>query len=765
MYKAIFYQDLKSFEVAKKATSVLESVEPFFCVVTLDTAPTPGTASRVKNTLFFSDLDHIPTNRAIITLQATGGTTNEAARAWLSANKVTVVRDLFNFGMMIVEMPKGSFLSFSDKLNGQSWHGTLEQDLLLKAEPCYAFTYGEHWHLGNVEAQEAWNLMAPYAERFVSGCDDRPVQTATNSGTRDDISNGCCNQPEIALLDVGVQTLHPDLRNTFGTCGCIGGPDPVFTNPGTRGITIATDSCTNNWNIVNNNANVEPQFTYENHGTAMAGIISGNSLNNNYIMSTGGSYIKTQVLRIGYVANAVDFFYTTPSWALEGLYRAISNPSCAAIVIPWRVTNPTSVSSLNAVLASAFDYANNQARSCTGIPIFAAAGNSNSTDLSYPAEDGNVLAIAASNSDNERAYFSNKGAGIFAAAPGIGIRTTDRTGPVGYSTALADPTLTAVADINFTNYATTLYNGTSPACGIAGAIAGCLRAVNPALTSAQIQTILQDTALAVDPGEDIGAGILRMPDAVQAAIDLIDPVEDLTVTVGINSITPNPAVVCGGLAVVETEVTGSGATWGQVTAVTLEYYASADNIFTPVTDFLLESHTFPVNNVTDTYTYPLTIPNVSQLLSTTKMFVRAILHTNCGQIISDGATEFVSPSLSFTITTANCPGTDLSVQILNVSYPNPTLRLFQYRYTNTGTVPITAANITRGWVGGASSTISLGAVSPSLPLNPGESRIFTQTYNTPAPQWPGIFYTQINTVNGGTDFNATNNYATLTVNQ
>jgi hypothetical protein len=767
MYKAIFYQDQKSFDVAKKATSVLESVEPFFCVVTADTAPTPGTASRVKNTLSFSDLDHIPTNRAIITLQAIGGTTNEAAVAWLSANKVTVVRDLFNFGVMIVEIPKGSFLSFTQKVQAEGWFGTMEEDLLLKAEPSYAFTYGQHWHLGNIEAQEAWNLMDPYASN-VNLCTGDPSPTVVNSGTRDiDIAGGdCCTAPEIALLDVGVQTLHPDLRNRFGTCGCPGGngEDPVFTNPGTRASTRAyNEQCTNNWNIVNNNNSVEPQFTYENHGTAMAGVIAGNNLNNNYTLSVSNNYVKIQALRIGYTVNATGFFYTTPSWVLEALYRAAANPSCAAIVIPWAVANPTSVSSLTAVLAPAFDYINNQARSCTGIPIFAAAGNSNSTDIPYPAADGNVLAIAGSNSANERASWSNKGAGIFAAAPGSGIRTTDRTGPVGYSTALADPTLAAVADINFTNYATTLFGGTSAACGIMGSIAGCLRAVNPDLTSAQIQTILQDTATAVDPGEDIGAGIVNMQAAVQEAIDLISPTEDLTVAVGITGITPNPATLCGGLAVVTTEVIGSGATWNQVTAVTLEYFASVDNFLTS-TDFLLESHTFPVNNVTDTYTYPLTIPNVPTLTATTKLIVRATLHTNCGQIISNGATEFISSATGFTITYANCPGTDLSVEVLSVSYPNPTLRLFQYRYTNTGTVPITAANITRGWVGGASSTISLGAVSTSLPLNPGQSRIFTQTYNTPAPQWPGIFYTQINTVNGGTDFNPANNYSTLLVN-
>lgn len=762
MYKAIFYQDLTSFNSAKKASSVLESVEPFFCVVTADTAPTPGTASRVKNTLYFDDLDFIPTNRAIITLQATGGTTNEAATAWLTSNKVTIVRDLFNFGMMIVEMPKGSFLSFSDKLQGQSWFGTMEPDLLLKAEPCYAFTYGEHWHLGNVEAQEAWNLMDPYASN-VNNCNDRPPANAVNSATRDIVIEGgdCCSMPEIALLDIGVQTNHPDLFGRFGTCGCSSDPDPVFTNPGTRTV---SGFCTNNWNIVNNNSDVNPQFTYENHGTAMAGIISANSLNNSYVMSVSNNYVRTQVLRIGYTANALDWFYTTPSWAIEGLYRAMANSSCAAIVIPWTVTNPSSVSSLTAVLAPAFEYITTQARDCTGIPIFAAAGNSNTDELPYPAVDPSVWAIAASNSSNTKAYFSNYG-DVFAAAPGLQIRTTDRTGAVGYSVALSDPSLPANADINVTNQGTTLYNGTSAACGIAGAITGCLRAVNPSLTVSQIQTIFEDTSLSV---VGLGAGILRMQDAVQAAIDLIPLSEDLTVTVGINSISPNPAVVCGGLAVVETEVTGSGATWGQVTAVTLEYYASADNIFTPVTDFLLGSHTFPINNVTDTYTYPLTIPNVSQLLATTKMFVRATFHTNCGQIISDGAQEFISSAQAFTITYANCPGTDLAVEILNVSYPNPTLRLFQYRYTNTGTVPITAANLTRGWVGGASTTYNIswnGTTSQTSPLQPGQSRIISLSYNTPAPQWPGIFYTQINTVNGGTDFNATNNYATFTVNQ
>jgi hypothetical protein len=763
MYKAVFYQDLTSFNTAKTTSTVLESFEPLLMVIVDDASPNPGRATKIKNTILFSSYDEKPTNKAVVTLSAIGGTTAEAATAWMVANKVTVLRDLFNFGKMIVEIPKGlTYASLGAKMDGLSWYSGIEEDLLLQAEPCYAFTYGQHWHLGNVEAQEAWNLMSPYADNNATCFGDPDPVFAPPTGSRTIGINDCCYLPEVVLLDEGVQTAHPDLVGRLGTCGCESTEDPVFAPPsGTRASN--RDQCTNSWNIVNNNYDVNPQSTYERHGTPLAGIISANNLNQNYTMSVSNNYVKTQVLRIGYRANAANWFYTTPAWALEGLYRAQANTSCAAVVIPWTVTSVASVSAMTAIIGPVLEYMATQARNCTGIPIFAAAGNSNTTDLPYPAADPFVYAIGASDSTNARAYFSNKGSGIFAAAPGLGIRTTDRTGPAGFSTALADPSLAPVADINFTNYAQTLFNGTSASAAIMGSITACLRAVNPALTVGQIQTIFEDTSLAA---VDLGNGIVRMQDAVQAAIDLISPVEDLTVTVGINSITPNPAVICGGLAVVETEVAGSGATWGQVTAVTLEYYASADNFLTS-TDFLLDSHTFPINNTTDLYTWPLTISNNTSLLSTTKLIVRATLHTNCGQIISNGATEFISSATGFTITYANCPGTDLAVEILSVNI-TPSGRLFQVKYTNTGTVPITTTSITRGWVGGASSTSTLtwtGTTSATSPIQPGQSRIVNQTYNTPPSQFPATGYFQINTVNGGTDFNPTNNYSTITVNQ
>ena len=44
----------------------------------------------------------------------------------------------------------------------------------------------------------------------------------------------------------------------------------------------------------------------------------------------------------------------------------------------------------------------NEKRNCKGILLFASAGNQNTANLLFPANDANVLAIAATNSSNEK---------------------------------------------------------------------------------------------------------------------------------------------------------------------------------------------------------------------------------------------------------------------------------------------------------------------------------------------------------------------------
>jgi hypothetical protein len=135
----------------------------------------------------------------------------------------------------------------------------------------------------------------------------------------------------------------------------------------------------------------------------------------------------------------------------------------------------------------------------------AAAGNSSSSALSYPAAYPNVLAVAATTSSDTLDYYSNYGPWVNVAAPGGTIYSTLPT----YATAG-----------NFgTNYG--YLSGTSMASPHVAGEAALLFAQNPALTNSQVRGLILSN---VDPytpysGRTIasGAGRINVYRALQAA--------------------------------------------------------------------------------------------------------------------------------------------------------------------------------------------------------------------------------------------------------
>lgn len=59
-----------------------------------------------------------------------------------------------------------------------------------------------------------------------------------------------------------------------------------------------------------------------------------------------------------------------------------------------------------------------------GVVVLAAAGNENTSELSYPAACEGALAVAAHDKYNERAYFSNYGDHVVVSAPGVACYST-----------------------------------------------------------------------------------------------------------------------------------------------------------------------------------------------------------------------------------------------------------------------------------------------------------------------------------------------------
>src|SRR6185503_11744291 len=121
--------------------------------------------------------------------------------------------------------------------------------------------------------------------------------------------------------------------------------------------------------------------------------------------------------------------------------------------------------SYSSTLQSAVDYAWSR-----GLVVVAAAGNNSSSAGFYPAALNNVVAVSATDGNDNLASFSNFGNWITVAAPGTYIQTTNNGG--GYGN----------------------WQGTSFSSPQVAALAALIFAKNPALTNSQVVNILKNNS-------------------------------------------------------------------------------------------------------------------------------------------------------------------------------------------------------------------------------------------------------------------------------
>ncbi len=251
---------------------------------------------------------------------------------------------------------------------------------------------------------------------------------------------------------------------------------------------------------------------FNGHGTHCAGNIS--ALNNNGIglnsvsggwsaggQVTTGNGVRTMPLRIGYSANS--FMYgevglVQMDFAAEAMYYAADN-GARIISCSWGSSN-------DAGLADAIDYF-----LASGGLIFKSAGNSGNATADYMCSrsDPNLISVAATDSNDIRADFSNYGNWVDISAPGTRIWSTyhDHNDPA-------------------TDYYTGI-SGTSMASPIAASVAALIWSANPSLSADQVRQILFDNADNIDAGNpsyigQLGAGRVN---AFNAMNDASLPVE------------------------------------------------------------------------------------------------------------------------------------------------------------------------------------------------------------------------------------------------
>lgn len=289
----------------------------------------------------------------------------------------------------------------------------LDRPCLVPNDP----SYSSQWHLNVINAAGAWNY-------FSTG-----------------------STIKIAIVDDAVERTHSDISpNLWVNPGEI--PNNNIDDDGNGYIDDI-----NGYDVGSNDNNPNPPNSSYSHGTHVTGCASPATNNNNGVAGIGFS-CKIMAVKATSSASSITNGY-------DGIVYAVVS-GADVINMSWGGTG-SSTTAQNII-----NWAYN-----SGVVLVAAAGNNNSNTMFYPAGYTNVIAVAATNSNDTKASFSNYGTWVDISAPGNNIYAT--------------------------YYGNTYANnsGTSMASPIVAGLCGLMLSLNPSLTPTDIRNCLTSTATSI----------------------------------------------------------------------------------------------------------------------------------------------------------------------------------------------------------------------------------------------------------------------------
>lgn len=229
----------------------------------------------------------------------------------------------------------------------------------------------------------------------------------------------------VAIIDDGCEKDHADLQANYIT----------------------------GYDYVDNDNDPTPPTTADNHGTHCSGLAAA--------VANNGAGIASIGYAVGLIGVRTDFYTSTLA---QGISFSSTN-GANAISMSWGSSSPSST----------IENAVNNAYNNYDIVCLAAAGNDNSSVAHYPAYYSNVIAVAASAFNDQKAVFSNYGSWIDITAPGDSV----------YYDGI-------LSTVPFGNYA--WMPGTSMSCPLTAGLVALMRCQFPSETNAQITTRLYNAA-------------------------------------------------------------------------------------------------------------------------------------------------------------------------------------------------------------------------------------------------------------------------------
>ncbi len=195
----------------------------------------------------------------------------------------------------------------------------------------------------------------------------------------------------------------------------ISAPEAWNITQGSSGVAIAIldtgidQSHEDLWSKIQENVNFTDSRTVDDrygHGTHVAG--SAAALTNNG-KGVAGTCPNCVLYNVKVLADNGSGAW---SWIANGIVWAADN---GAKVINMSLGSSSGSSTVEAAVNYAWS---------KGVVLVAAAGNSNTSSPFYPASYANVIAVAATDQNDNKASFSNYGAWVDIAAPGVSILST-----------------------------------------------------------------------------------------------------------------------------------------------------------------------------------------------------------------------------------------------------------------------------------------------------------------------------------------------------
>jgi thermitase len=278
---------------------------------------------------------------------------------------------------------------------------------------------------------------------------------------------GSISETYIAVIDTGIETTHPDLKNVYlknKSVDITRSDYPRLCDLGKKSYALGSMG---------------------GHGTNVSGLAVAEANNGKGIagVAAGGDPSAFRLMAIKGVPNDRSDGRMPINYMIEAIYYAVRN---GADVINISFAGPE----YSQPLYDALKYANN-----AGIPVVCAAGNDNSNKKYYPASYDlpNVISVAGIDKNDKKVDSSNFGSMIDIAAPGTLLRTTALNGEY------------------------LLKGGTSNAAPIVTGVIASMKAITLGeIGTKEIEKILSESGIRIN-STVLGSGLIDAGCAIQAA--------------------------------------------------------------------------------------------------------------------------------------------------------------------------------------------------------------------------------------------------------